>query len=224
MMSDAVPLTLLWLAVLGAGLGACVLLARWGVPRTHVRDLLHVGAGSWVLGWPWWPGPTAPIAITLVAFIGGVLVPVLASRVRALEKLRSAVAGADEQWSGIVLYVLSFGVFTAVGLWRSPFPAAAALLALALGDGIGGAVGLRFGRTRYRVPWAKPKSVEGTLAVAVMSAVGIAVASRWFDAPVALPVLLGASVIAAVFEALSPRASDNLLLPASVWTVLVLAG
>ncbi len=122
-----------------------------------------------------------------------------------------------------MLYTLSFCAFTAVGFLHRPFPAAAALLALALGDGIGGAVGLRFGRHRFRLPGAKPKSLEGTLAVALMAGVGISLAARCFHAPLSPGLLVASALLAAAVEAISPRASDNLLLPAAVWAALALA-
>jgi dolichol kinase len=215
-------LALLWLVVLGGGLGACAVLARLGVPRTHVRDVLHVGAGVWVLGWPAWTRPAVPVVITALALAGVLLLPVLARRAAWAARAQSVVAGGEEQWSGIALYVLSFFALTAVGLWGRPFPAAAALLALALGDGVGGAVGLRWGRHRFRVPWAKTKSVEGTVVVSLMAAVGVWLAALLFDVHVGAGRLVLTGLVAAAVEAASPRASDNVLLPAAVWALLVL--
>ncbi len=219
---DDGALALLWLIVLAGGLGACALLARLGVPRTHVRDVLHVGAGSWVLGWPWWTRPAVPVAITVLALVGVLLLPVLARRAAWASRAQGVVAGGDEQWSGITLYVASCFALTALGLYGQPFPAAAALLALALGDGVGGAVGLRWGRHRFRVPWAKAKSLEGTAAVALMAAVGVRLAAWLFDVPVGAGHALLTGLVAAAVEAVSPRATDNVLLPAAVWAELSL--
>ena len=49
-MSDGLRV-LVWSAVFAGGLGACLWLAARGLPRTYVRDVLHVGAGVWPLGW-----------------------------------------------------------------------------------------------------------------------------------------------------------------------------
>lgn len=213
-------LALLWLVILIGGVGACLLLFRVGMPRTYVRDLLHVGAGSWVLGWPYWSGWIVPSLIAVAAFAFLAALPKLARSAPVFLRIRDGVSDDEERWSGLVLYAASFAVLTPVGLLHAPFPAAAALLSLALGDGIGGLVGRKVGRTRYRLPGAKPKSVEGTVAVAAAAAIGIALAARWFDVPLPPLRLVLAALAAAAAEALAPRASDNVTVPAAVWVFL----
>jgi dolichol kinase len=131
-------------AVLGVALmtalASAVALARAGVPRTYVRDLIHVGAGSWVLAWPWFAGATAPIAITAAA---------LALVLMGPRQLRDAISGDDERWGGVVLFVAAHAALTTVAFLEPgdrKLAAAGALLALSLGDGIGGLVGRRSGR------------------------------------------------------------------------------
>jgi dolichol kinase len=209
---------LLWAAIFAGGIGVCLWLAARGMPRTHVRDVLHVGAGVWPLGWSAWQSPWPPIAVATAGFALLLAVPLLARRLEAARSLERAVSGDGEAWSGLVLYGLSAAVFTAAGLLgRSPFPAAAALLALALGDGVGGLVGRLRGRHRYRVPWAKTKSVEGTAVVAAFAALGTAVAAVAFGVPVSVVRLVGAGAAAAIAESVAPRATDNLLVPVAVW-------
>jgi dolichol kinase len=191
-----------------------------------VRDLLHVGAGVWAFGLRLWHRPTAPIAITVAALVSLALLPRAASRVRVLARFRDAVSSQDERFGGLVLYAASFCAFTALAvLDEAPTTAAsgaaaAALAALALGDGVGGLVGRRFGRVRYRVPWAKEKSLEGSAAVAAFVALALVAVGAWYDRPFGLVSILVASLAAAVAEAIAPRASDNVLLPAVVWGVL----
>jgi dolichol kinase len=211
---------LVWSAVFAGGLGACLFLAARGLPRTYVRDVLHVGAGVWPLGWGAWQSPWPPIGLALTGFLLLAAIPVLARRPGPARSLERAVSGEGEAWSGLVLYGLSALVFTAVGLLgSSPFPAAAALLALALGDGIGGLVGRVWGRHRYRVPWAKTKSVEGSVAVACFAMLGTAIAAARFGVPPSVGLLVGTGLAAAVAEAVAPRATDNLLVPVAVWLV-----
>jgi phytol kinase len=213
-------LVLLWSAVFAGGLGVCLWLAGRGLSRSYVRDVLHVGAGVWPLGWGAWQSPWPPIGVALTGFGLLLAVPLLGRRLEAARSLERVVSGEGEAWSGLVLYGLSAAVFTAAGLLgRSPFPAAAALLALALGDGLGGLMGRRWGKHRYRVPWAKTKSVEGTLVVAVFAAVGTLLAGQLFGMPLSLARVLVAGVAAALAEAVAPRATDNVLVPLAVWVI-----
>lgn len=223
--SDLV-LTVLWLAVLAVGLGVTVLARHLGLLATHARDLLHVGAGVWVLGWPWWDGRVAPLAIVGGATVLVALVPAAARHFEPAARFHRSVAGGDESFGGLVAYTLSFAVLTTVGLAAEPFPAAAfpaaaGLLALALGDGLGGLVGRRWGRLAYTAA-GKRKSLEGSVAVAVFAALGAATAAAWLgaDIPVWQVAVLGA--VAAVAEGLAPRGSDNIAVPAAVWLIAVL--
>jgi dolichol kinase len=215
-------LAALWVAILLGGLLVAGGLAKLGLSRTHVRDTLHVGAGVWPLGWPFWHARLAPLAIVWTALLAMSALPSLAKRVPWLSRVQAGVASGDEAFAGLVLYTLSVAVLTTVGLFRAPFAAAAALLALALGDGVGGAVGLAFGMRRYRFLRGKTKSLEGSLTVALFSTLGVLLAARWFSSPVGLGLAVVAGLLAALGEAVSPSATDNLVLPACVFGVLAL--
>jgi dolichol kinase len=69
------------------------------------------------------------------------------------------------------------------------------------------------------VPWAKTKSVEGTLVVAVLAALGTAMAALLSGVPLSLGRVVAAGLAAAVAEAVAPRATDNVLVPLAVWLV-----
>jgi len=215
-------LAITWLGVLVAGVAVCVGLRRAGVPMTYVRDVLHVGAGVWPLGWGSWGRGVAPSLIAASGALALVAVPALASRSSVARGVRDAISGEEERFGGVALYAVSAAVLTAVAMaWKAAAPAAAgALLALALGDGIGGAVGRRFGRRPLRVPFGKPKSWEGAAAVTAFAAVGAWIALRWYGAPAPPLLVAGAGVVAGLAEALAPRATDNLLVPAAVFAWL----
>ncbi|HVE84901.1 MAG TPA: hypothetical protein VND93_18750 [Myxococcales bacterium] len=218
-------LAVAWMGALAAGVGLCVGLRRAGVPMTHARDVLHVGAGLWPLGWSAWQGGAAPCAIAAAGALALVAVPALANRWSVARAVRDAISGGDERFDGVALYAVSAALFTAVAMaWRAAAPAAAgALLALALGDGIGGAVGRRFGRHRMKVPFGKPKSWEGAAAVTAFAAAGAWLALRWYGAHPGATAVLGAGVVGGAAEALSPRATDNLFVPAAVFGWLLLS-
>jgi dolichol kinase len=212
----------LWLAVLVCGLGGAIAIHMLGVASTYVRDVLHVGAGVWVLGWPHWQGRALPIAITIAVAAATAGVPLLAGHNRWVARLVRAVTNDDEHWFGLSLYTLAFAALTAAGLAHEPVPAAAGLLALSLGDGLGGAFGRRFGQHGFRAPGGKRKSFEGAVVVALGAATGAAIAAHLFGQPIAAGAIVLLGIIAAVVEALAPRGTDNLLVPAAVWLAAVL--
>lgn len=212
-------LALLWVAVLVLGTGAVVLARSLGLPPTHARDVLHVGAGVWVLGWPWWDGLAAPLATVITAMAAIGVVPAAAKKIAAVDRFRRSVAEGDERFLGVILYTVSFAVMTGLGLAHRPFPAAAGLLALALGDGLGGLLGRRFGRRFYSTGVGKAKTFEGSAAVATFTAVGILAAATLFDVEIGAWSIVVVALVAALAEGLAPQGTDNIAVPAAVWTV-----
>jgi dolichol kinase len=162
------------------------------------------------------------VALTLAVFAGTAAVPWIRTRVRAAAHLHRAVTSGDEHWDGLVIYTGAYALLTAVGLTGDPLPAAAALLALSLGDGVGGAVGRRFGRIHYRAPGGKRKSVEGSLTVALGAAAAALAAARVLGTPLDLTRAVAAGVGAAAAEAAAPRGTDNALVPGAAWLCLSL--
>lgn len=213
-----------WVCVFAGGLWACVTLHRMGLSTSRVRDVLHVGAGSWALGFPWWHHGWVPVAIATAGFAALALIPSLASTAPWLDRIRRGVSDGDERWSGLTLYAFSAAALTVLAMRGHLLAATAGLWALAIGDGIGGAVGKQFGRHRFQLGWAKPKSVEGTLAVAALCTIAIALAQLFLGVRVPLQAIAIASLVGAVAEAVAPRASDNVLVPAVVAAVLWAAG
>ncbi len=220
-MSDA-GWTVIWLGALVAGVLACVGVRALGVASTYVRDLLHVGAGVWLLGWPAWDGDALPIAIVGTVAVGTALVPLVGRQIGAVARFEHSVSGGDERWSGLVLYTFSYALLTAVGMTGRMFPAAAGLAALSLGDGVGGAVGRRFGRRHYQPPWGKEKSLEGSAAVAAAATVAVLIVAAICGAQVSVNQAVALGLVAAVTEGLAPRGTDNALVPAAVWGAALL--
>ncbi len=212
----------IWVGVFAAGIAACLGVRALGVAPTYVRDLLHVGAGVWLLGWPAWHGDAAPIAIVSAAALGTLLVPWVGRRVELVARFERSVSGGDERWSGLILYTLSYAVLTAVGLTGQMFPAAAGLAALSLGDGIGGAVGRRYGERRYRPPWGKSKSLEGSVTVGAAAAVAVLIVAAVVGADLSINQAVTLGVVAAISEGLAPRGTDNAVVPAAVWGAALL--
>jgi dolichol kinase len=210
---------LIAVAVLGVGLGVCFLAHHLGLATTYVRDMLHIGTGVWVFGWPWFSSAAAPLVVVVTAALATLGVPLLVGRSGWARRVHDTFSSGDERWRGLSLYTLSYAIFTGVGFARTPFPAAAGLLALSLGDGVGGLVGRRFGKVGFRAPGGKRKTLEGSLAVALASMLGVALASWRFGEETALLKTAGLGMAAALAEALSPRGSDNLSVPTLVWVL-----
>lgn len=212
----------LWLGVLGAGIAGCVIAHGLGLASTYVRDVLHIGAAVWILGWPLWHGGTIPLVIVATVALGTAVLPFVAHHNRIAAKIVRSVTNGDEHWAGLVHYTAMYATFTALAIVGDPFPAAAALLALSLGDGIGGAVGRNFGRHRYQLPGAKQKSLEGSVTVALAATTGAAIAAHLFGREVSVLALLALGSVASVTEAIAPRSTDNLLIPITVWITATL--
>ncbi|HZX41976.1 MAG TPA: hypothetical protein VFE93_09075, partial [Myxococcaceae bacterium] len=85
-------LVLVWSAVFAGGLSVCLWLADRGLPRTYVRDVLHVGAGVWPLGWKAWQSPWPPVLVALAGFGLLLAVPLLGRRLAAARVLEHAVS------------------------------------------------------------------------------------------------------------------------------------
>ncbi|HET9752342.1 MAG TPA: hypothetical protein VFP52_05255 [Myxococcales bacterium] len=222
-MSDAL-LVVLWIALAVAAFAACMAARRAGVPVTYLRDLIHVGAGLWPLGWPLWHGALAPVALALAGTAATWAMPALSNRGGTAARIRQSVSDGDERWAGLQLYAASFAAGTVLAFAARPFAPAAALLALALGDGVGGAIGRRFGRRFYAARGGKRKSLEGSAAVAVLCAAAVALAAARFGVSTSAGTIALAGLCGALAEALAPAGTDNVLLPAAVGLVLFLQG
>jgi len=208
----------IWLAVLAASLAGCVIVHGLGLASTYVRDALHVGAGIWIVSWPYWHGAAVPIAIVAIVAFATAALPVVAPHWTLAARLVRSVTNGDEHWTGLVHYTVAYAALTTLGLAIDPFPAAVALLALSLGDGLGGLAGRTFGRHYYRAPGGKRKTLEGSLVVAFGAAAGVWLAAHLLSTGISLPVVVALGALAALTEALSPRGTDNLLVPVVVWT------
>lgn len=218
-----VALLAAWLAIVALAAALCIVARRAGVALTWLRDLVHVGAGIWPLAWPLWSRPAVPVGLAVAGAAAAFAVPSLAARAAVIGRLRDSLSDETEQWGGIRLYGISSAAGTIAAFALAAYPAAAALLALALGDGLGGLIGRRYGRRAFAAPGAKRKTLEGSAAVAVFSALAVLIAMLRFGVAVtALPLALGA-LAATAAEALSPAGTDNLFVPASVWLVLTAA-
>lgn len=191
----------------------------------YARKLNHMGHGLWAaLTIGFLPSerlfPTITVATVLVALIYAVSAVVerptlLRNIVRGSLRDRDAPHGRFFFFLPLVLG--NIGIVGAFALF-SPEAARAAILVVAIGDGLAEPVGLRFGATTtYRVPdlifrTSNTKSLAGN-AVLVLSSLGVAATVVWGLPPLtAVLTTIGFIVLMTGLEAGSPRGFDNLLL------------
>ncbi len=215
-------LIIVCLFTFGTGIRFCIYLHSTGVKTTHVRDFLHIITVLWLFSWKYWHNKLCPIFFVLTIFMIIMITPKLLRQNSYLRKLSKSVSNKDEKWSGVTLYVFSYLLFTFIGFFHSLIPAACALAVLSIGDGVGGLIGSKFGKLKYKIPWSKPKSYLGSTAVFVGSYLAIQMVTWWFNEPLSIASVVIVSAIAAIVEAASPRTSDNLLMPVAVYLALEL--
>ena len=194
-----------------------------GVFKSYItkRRMTHISMGIWPLFWFFFE---TWLAAFIVPFIVTIMLAVAPSN------FRSIFSRGEEKHIGLVLYALSFTVLTA--LFFAPpgnrpilgYQAigAAAVFCLAFGDGIGGWIGRVWGKHKYRVPWAKTKSVEGSIGVFVVSLIGIFIASLIFP-PMFSPIaIICGALVSMIAEGIAPAHSDNVFVPFGVALTLLL--
>jgi len=210
-----------WLLVLAAGIAGMLWAHRLGIASRHVRDLVHIGASIWVLGWPSWESPAAPIIVAALVSAATVSMPWITTKTSLTRSVVQALTSENERWAGVSWYAASYTCFTALAMLHRPAPAAAALWALSWGDGLGGTVGMSLGRHHYTPPAGKQKSIEGSGVVALVSIAAIVGANAWYAAPLDWSIAVAVGLTASIAEALSPRSIDNIVVPVVVWLLLV---
>jgi dolichol kinase len=189
--------------------------------QAFTRKIIHIGAGLWIWGIlylfeHWYYG--------IIPFGTFIVLNYLFYRQQAFKAM-----DAQESTPGTVYFAFSITVLFTL-LWRTggqvdrvPI-AAAATMAMTLGDALASIVGQRWGTHTYTV-CGHTRSGEGTAAMAVTSFLGIYMTLRWLPGsaltPNSIPWSTGSvwllssigTAVATTAEALSPAGSDNLSVP-----------
>lgn len=183
----------------------------------HRRQLVHMTLASWFLFWPLFD-------VSDWSWRLNVLVPaVVGSRFlyKALwernpddpEVLTLARGSPSRLLLGPLQLVL---LMVWLGLFRFLHPEAVLLLsAVGLGDGLAPLIGMRYGRHVYRMPFARPKTMEGSVCGVFLGTIAgcylysYLLGMEWFP----LRFVLAYGGIAAVAEGTSPGHVDNMFVP-----------
>jgi uncharacterized protein (TIGR00297 family) len=203
---------------------------RWA--QEFTRKIIHIGAGLWVWGvlalfehWTYGIIPFATFIVLNYVFYRQ-------QSFKAMDARESTMGTVYFAFSITVLFLLFWRTGGQVD--RAPIAAAAAM-AMTLGDAMANIVGIRWGKHVYTV-LGHPRTWEGTAAMAVVSFLSILsvlalVPGSWLSpnsVPWSAASLLLLSVVgtfvATVAEGLSPAGTDNLSVPLLTGLALYLVG
>jgi len=197
-----------------------VVIISWSVRKrfSNPRKVVHVLTGGIVFFWWSFDSSFVMAGLAALPFVPLLLLATPKSPIKALRNSPLGLSSSEGHPYGLVLYAVSWTVI-AYFLFGDLFAASIAIVAMSFGDGMGGAIGERFGRLRY----SPHRTVEGSIAVFSATAVSIVVLA-WFyfsvigysgsTAPYLLaPFALAVAGLVTLLEALTPGSVDNLVIP-----------
>jgi phytol kinase len=212
---------------------------NWGTEFT--RRIVHLFAGIAIWTVPYYPHPWVAtlVALTFVVMLA------LANHDR-FSKFFEAMARPEDLEHGSVRGPLWYAVsitiltaaFTFAGYDNLYFIAAAAIHIMMFGDGMSAPIGMKYGANSTRVIFGSKRSLQGSGAVLVFGFLG-ALLAIWFFGVVNYGVFLsGGNILwtemlllaligaftATVVEAISPKGTDNILLPLITCTIMFFVG
>jgi len=192
---------------------------KWPMPFT--RKIIHIGAGLWV--WAilalfdhWYYG--------IIPFATFIVLNYVFYRQQTFKAMDD-----EESTPGTIYFAISitilFGLLWRTGGEKDNAPiAAAAVMAMTIGDAMASILGRAFGKRKYTV-FGHTRSWEGTAAMAVFSFSAILLTLMFLPgsslSPNSLPLsasglwtaAIAGTVVATAAEALSPAGTDNLTVP-----------
>ena len=216
------------------------LAARWRFlrERSLQRKFIHVMVGNIALFW--WVFDTRYVMALLAA---APFIPLLLLLSRKAGEGDGSTAGPkgsvlttashEGHQLGLVYYAISWTLL-AFFAFEDLVVASVGIVCMAYGDGMGGLIGKAFGRRKVR----GNKTLEGTLAVFLFSALGIFFIINYYNLlfslglygtrtialPVSALVAVALGAYAAIVELYTPGEYDNLVIPLSTALIMALAG
>ncbi len=205
------------------------------------RKIVHLFAGLAIWTVPYY---THSWVATFVALLFAVFL-LLANNER-FSKFFSAMARPEDVehgsvrgpfWYAISITVLT-GIFTFLGFEMIYFLAAASIQMMMFGDGMSAPIGMKYGQNHTRTILGSHRSLQGSMALFIFSFLGALIAFWYFGilnygtlAPggvilwneIVVLALIG-SITATLVELISPKGTDNILLPYSSCAVMLIVG
>lgn len=203
-------------AVVALGIGLAHLGRRCGASPRPIRRLTHFATGFWPLLWPLFS--TQGWALFTIG-LWAVALTLLAMTPRRSRHLFGPFTFEGTWLWGSVFYAWAMFLVT-LFLWNHRALAASSLLAMAAGDPVAEAIGEKWGRHHFTIPWCSQRTYEGTAAGFLGCCAGIFIGLWACGAQIRLVPLLSAGLAGALAEALSPAYLDNLTMTFAVALVL----
>ena len=203
------------------------------------RRIVHLFAGAAIWTVPYYPHPWVATLVALTFVIMLALANTdrfsgfFAAMARPEDLEHNSVRGPF--WYAVSITLLT-GLFTFTGYHALYFIAGAAIHIMMLGDGMSAPIGMKYGANSTRVIFGSNRSTPGTLAVFVFGFLGSLVAFWWFGIfsvevfvsggtilwfEILILALIGA-ITGTIVEFVSPKGTDNILLPLITCLVMFL--
>ncbi|MBD2325870.1 phosphatidate cytidylyltransferase [Alkalinema sp. FACHB-956] len=211
-LGEKVAIAALWLGLVG--IAATLVKQFTRADSEIVRKVVHIGTGNIIL-LAWWMALPTWVILAAAVLFGAIA---LAS---FFYPLLPSIDSVGRKSLGTFFYATSIGLLAA-WFWPQNLPEFAVLgiLIMTWGDGLAGLIGRQFGTHPYKL-WGMKKSWEGSLTMALMSAVTTLLVLAAVGTPLS-PLLISAVLVAIVatgLEAFSKLGLDNVTVPIGSATV-----
>ncbi|MHA1909409.1 MAG: diacylglycerol/polyprenol kinase family protein [Candidatus Thorarchaeota archaeon] len=214
---------------------------KLNVGSDFTRKIVHLFAGAAIWTVPYY---THSYVATFVALLFTIFL-LMASNER-FSKFFSAMARPEDVehgsvrgpfWYAVSITVLT-GIFTFLQLDTIYFVAAASIHMMMFGDGMSAPIGMKYGKNHTITILGSKRSLQGTLALFVFAFFGALLAFWFFGifnygtlAPggnilwteMLIMAFIG-SLAATLIELISPKGTDNILLPYSACVIMIIVG
>ena len=193
------------------------------------RKFLHAMIGNLPFVIPFFTASIYP-ALVAAPFIPLTFIASPLSPFKNVSRKMKGLAEITEEGHhlGLVFYAVSYTVL-ALFFASKPYVIAAGILPMAYGDSAASLVGERYGKTKYKL--IASRSLEGSIAMFLASFLSVVASLAFFSTLYSLLSLdwivaaFAVATVTTVTEALSPKGSDNLTVPAvGALMLLMLAG
>ncbi|MGQ4912710.1 MAG: diacylglycerol/polyprenol kinase family protein [Candidatus Thorarchaeota archaeon] len=205
------------------------------------RKIVHLFAGAAVWTVPYYPHPWVAtlVALTFAIMLGLMNSDRFGRFFEAMARPEDLEHGSVRGpfWYAVSITILT-GIFTLTGNDATYFIPAAAIHIMMLGDGMSAPIGIKYGKNHTRTILGSKRSLQGSLALFLFGFLGVLVAFWWFGIystqalvgpggimmyEIIILALVG-SLTATLVELVSPKGTDNILLPFVTTAVMLLVG